>query len=57
MEAEIKPNEGMWKGATIPFTIEVTEEYPIEPPKVLCKKVCLFKIYFLKETIPSQYRL
>ncbi|KAM3128177.1 hypothetical protein pb186bvf_019724 [Paramecium bursaria] len=38
LEAEIKPNEGMWKGATIPFTIEVTEEYPIEPPKVLCKK-------------------
>lgn len=38
-EVIIKPEENMWKGAQFPFTVTVDENYPIEPPKVLSKKV------------------
>ncbi|KAI0024268.1 ubiquitin-conjugating enzyme [Xylariomycetidae sp. FL0641] len=38
---EIKPDEGPWQGGVFTFTINVGEEYPHKPPKVLCQQ----KIY------------
>lgn len=35
----IKPDENIWKGGAFPFLVNVTDEYPIQAPKVLCKKV------------------
>jgi ubiquitin-conjugating enzyme E2 M len=41
-ELDISPLSGMYQGATFKFDVEVEREYPIRPPKVLCKtKVCL----------------
>ncbi len=37
----ITPNEGLWKGATFHFSLEIPEDYPIAPPKVRC----LTKVY------------
>lgn len=50
-EAIVKPDENLWKGASFSFTITVGDEYPIQPPKVLCKRVNFFKYY--EENIPS----
>jgi ubiquitin-conjugating enzyme E2 M len=37
MTLKISPEMGYWKGASFDFTISVPAEYPIKPPKVLCK--------------------
>lgn len=38
-EVDISPDECYWKGGVISFTVQVEEEYPMKPPKVLCKNV------------------
>jgi ubiquitin-protein ligase len=38
-EVTIRPDENVWKGAQFSFTVQVGENYPIDPPKVLSKKV------------------
>ena len=52
-EAIIKPDENLWKGASFAFTITVCDEYPIQPPKVLSKKVNILKDVL--ENIPSKF--
>lgn len=37
MSLKIAPEMGYWKGGSFDFTISVPAEYPIKPPKVLCK--------------------
>ena len=34
----VKPKEGYYKSAVIPFSFSVNENYPHEPPKVKCTK-------------------
>ena len=54
-EVIIKPDENHWKGGQFPFTVSVSDEYPIKPPKVLCKKVEYYYLYII-ENIPSKHR-
>ena len=39
LDVIISPDENFWKGAHFPFSVRVPEDYPINPPKVLSKKV------------------
>ncbi|CDK26917.1 unnamed protein product [Kuraishia capsulata CBS 1993] len=32
----IKPADGLYKGGVFPFSCEISEDYPIKPPKFLC---------------------
>jgi len=34
---KIIPDDGIWKGVSHQFEINIPFEYPIEPPKVICK--------------------
>ncbi|TVY37555.1 NEDD8-conjugating enzyme [Lachnellula subtilissima] len=40
-ELTIEPDEGMYKGGQFHFTFEISQEFPHQAPKVLCKE----KIY------------
>jgi ubiquitin-protein ligase len=40
-ELTIEPDEGMYKGGQFRFTFEISQEFPHQAPKVLCKE----KIY------------
>ena len=33
---EIRPDEGMWQGAAYDFTFSIDQNYPHQPPRVLC---------------------
>ena len=33
----ITPDSGHWRGATFEFSLDVPDEYPMKPPRVLCK--------------------
>ncbi|CAD8116685.1 unnamed protein product [Paramecium sonneborni] len=37
-EVEVKPEQSYWASGTIAFTVNISLEYPMVPPKVLCKK-------------------
>ena len=41
-EVAIKPNDGLYKGATFQFTVEIPTTYPYDPPKVLCNTMVIF---------------
>jgi len=38
----IKPTDGLYKGATFKFTVDVPNSYPYDPPKVLCTTMVTF---------------
>eukprot|EP01118_Nematostelium_gracile_P011677 TRINITY_DN4178_c0_g1_i2.p1 TRINITY_DN4178_c0_g1~~TRINITY_DN4178_c0_g1_i2.p1 ORF type:complete len:220 (-),score=60.16 TRINITY_DN4178_c0_g1_i2:160-729(-) len=35
-EVAVKPSDGIYRGATFMFTVDIPPTYPYEPPKVLC---------------------
>jgi len=35
----VMPDENLWSGGRFPFTIVIGENYPINAPKLICKKV------------------
>ena len=36
VQVVLSPGEGFYKGGSFTFNLEFTEEYPIEPPSVVC---------------------
>ncbi|CAD8100275.1 unnamed protein product [Paramecium primaurelia] len=37
-EVEVRPDHSFWAGGLIVFTVSISLDYPMTPPKVLCKK-------------------
>lgn len=51
-EVEVRPDSSYWLGGLIAFTVNISGEYPMNPPKVLCKKV-IHQIIFKKIFHPN----
>jgi len=51
-ELDITPPSGMYQGATFKFDVEVEREYPIRPPKVLCRTKARDTLAAVLATIP-----
>lgn len=53
-EVEVRPDSGYWSGGAFQFTIQIAPDYPMTPPKVLCKKVKILNDHL--ENIPPKHR-
>lgn len=54
----IKPTDGLYKGATFKFTVEIPNSYPYDPPKVRCTTLVRFVslLFFSEYMLLSQFR-
>lgn len=50
----VRPNDGLYKGAEFQFTVDVPNTYPYDPPKVVCNTLVRIRtLPFFLTPLPS----